>query len=73
MTLSDLEIKQLIASGETNQVELKVASPSSIPTRQYHEIAGVPERTAYRDLEDLVARGALKSVGKTRGRIYKLP
>ncbi len=45
----------------------------SITTRQYYEIAGISERTASRDLEDLVARGSLKSVGKTRGRIYKLP
>jgi ATP-dependent DNA helicase RecG len=45
----------------------------SITSRQYYEIAAISERTASRDLEDLVARGALKSVGKTRGRIYKLP
>lgn len=45
----------------------------SITTRQYYEIAKISERTASRDLEDLVARGALKSEGKTRGRVYKLP
>ena len=45
----------------------------SITTRQCYELTGISERTAFRDLEDLVARGALKSVGKTRGRVYKLP
>ncbi len=64
MALSELKIRQLIVSGETNQVELKVASPRP---------SEMAERTASRDLEDLVARGNLKSMGKTRGRIYKLP
>jgi predicted HTH transcriptional regulator len=50
-----------------------VQEHGSITTRQYCEISGISERTASRDLEDLVARGALKSIGKTRGRVYKLP
>lgn len=44
-----------------------------ITNREYRELTGVSENTALRDLEILVARGALKRIGKTRGRQYKLP
>jgi predicted HTH transcriptional regulator len=45
----------------------------SILNREYRELTGVSEMTALRDLEMLVEQGALKRVGKTRGRQYKLP
>ncbi len=45
----------------------------SIINRKYQELTGASEQTALRDLETLVKQGALKRVGKTRGRIYKLP
>ncbi|MGH2497789.1 MAG: ATP-binding protein [Ktedonobacteraceae bacterium] len=43
-----------------------------ITNREYRELTGVSENTALRDLEELVARGVLKKIGKTRGRQYKL-
>jgi len=45
----------------------------SIVNRKYQELTGASEHTALRDLEALVDQGALKRVGKTRGRAYKLP
>jgi ATP-dependent DNA helicase RecG len=45
----------------------------SVTTRQYCELTGIHKRRASRDLEELVEKGALKTVGKTRGRVYKLP
>jgi ATP-dependent DNA helicase RecG len=38
----------------------------------YRELTGVSEATARRDLEALVERGALRGMGKTRGRQYRL-
>jgi predicted HTH transcriptional regulator len=50
-----------------------VQERGSILNREYRELTGASEPTAYRDLEMLVAQGTLKRVGKTRGRRYKLP
>jgi ATP-dependent DNA helicase RecG len=44
----------------------------SITNQQYRELTGVSDRTALRVLEALVARGALRTVGKRRGRRYVL-
>lgn len=44
-----------------------------ITNREYRALTGVSENTALRDLEELVAKGILKKIGKTRGRQYKLP
>lgn len=44
-----------------------------ITNTQYRELTGISEATARRDLEVLVARGALRGIGKTRGRQYRLP
>ncbi len=46
---------------------------NSITNREYREMTNISEQTANRDLETLVAQGVLKRVGKTRGRVYKLP
>ena len=43
-----------------------------ITNREYRELTGVSENTALRDLEELVTRGVLQKIGKTRGRQYKL-
>jgi predicted HTH transcriptional regulator len=45
----------------------------SITSGEYRELKEVSENTATRDLELLVQRGALKIVGKTRGRKYTKP
>lgn len=45
----------------------------AITNTQYRKLTGVSEATARRDLEALVARGALRGIGKTRGRQYQLP
>ena len=45
----------------------------SILNREYQELTGASEPTAFRDLEMLVEQGTLVKVGKTRGRRYKLP
>lgn len=50
-----------------------VQERGSILNREYRELTGVSEQTAFRDLEALVEQGALRRVGKTRGRRYKLP
>ena len=50
-----------------------VQENGSIINRKYQEITGASEHTALRDLESLVEQGALRRVGKTRGRVYKLP
>ena len=44
-----------------------------IVNSKYRELTGVSEMTALRDLDALVARGALKKVGSKRGRRYQLP
>ncbi|HLW03546.1 MAG TPA: helix-turn-helix domain-containing protein [Ktedonobacterales bacterium] len=44
----------------------------SITNQQYRELTGVSDRTALRDLEALVMRGALRTLGKRRGRRYIL-
>jgi ATP-dependent DNA helicase RecG len=44
-----------------------------ITSTQYQDLTGLSPRSALRDLEILVERGALKRVGKTRSRHYKLP
>jgi len=46
---------------------------NSITNREYREMTNISEQTANRDLETLVVQGVLKRVGKTRGRVYKLP
>jgi len=46
---------------------------NAITNREYREMTNISEPTANRDLETLVAQGMLKRVGKTRGRVYKLP
>ncbi|GAC1391377.1 MAG: helix-turn-helix domain-containing protein [Ktedonobacteraceae bacterium] len=50
-----------------------VHANNSITNREYREMTNISEQTANRDLETLVTQGVLKRVGKTRGRIYKLP
>jgi ATP-dependent DNA helicase RecG len=44
----------------------------SITNQQYRQLTGVSDRTALRDLEALVTQGALRAVGKRRGRQYVL-
>jgi ATP-dependent DNA helicase RecG len=44
----------------------------AITNKQYRELTGVAETTAMRDLEMLVERGALRAIGKRRGRHYVL-
>ena len=50
-----------------------VQGHQQITNREYRELTGISESTALRDLETLVERGALKRVGKRRGRNYQLP
>jgi predicted HTH transcriptional regulator len=50
-----------------------VQEHGAILNREYRELTGASEPTAYRDLETLVTQGVLKRVGKTRGRRYRLP
>ncbi len=50
-----------------------VQGHEQITNREYRELTGISESTALRDLETLVERGALKRVGKRRGRNYQLP
>jgi predicted HTH transcriptional regulator len=52
---------------------LYVHEHGSILNREYQELTGASEPTAFRDLETLVEQGTLVRVGKTRGRRYKLP
>ncbi len=44
----------------------------SITNKAYRELTGVSDRTAYRDLELLVERGRLKSIGQRAARRYVL-
>jgi ATP-dependent DNA helicase RecG len=50
-----------------------VRERGSIGTGEYGSATGVAERTALRDLQDLVAKGLLVSRGKKRGSRYFLP
>ena len=45
----------------------------AITNREYREVTGATDTTALRDLEILLERGVLKSVGKGRARKYTLP
>ena len=49
-----------------------VRDKGSISTSEYVAATGVPARTAYRDLQDLVDRGLLVVRGKRRGARYYL-
>jgi predicted HTH transcriptional regulator len=50
-----------------------VREHGSITNREYRKLTGISLNTALRDLEVLVSQGALKIVGKRRGRHYTLP
>jgi len=50
-----------------------VKEHGAITNHEYRELTKASENTATRDLELLVTRGALKGIGKTRGRRYTLP
>jgi len=44
----------------------------SITNSQYQQVCNTSERTALRDLEELVAKGVFVKTGLKRGTIYKL-
>ena len=76
------EEKSSAAVIENNQIRKRqkvsllmhyVQEQGSITNRIYREMVGISESTALRDLEELVKQGALKKVGKRRGRRYMLP
>ncbi len=48
-----------------------VQEHGSIANKVYRELTGVSDRTATRDLETLVERGRLRSIGKRRSRHYE--
>jgi predicted HTH transcriptional regulator len=50
-----------------------VQEHGSITNGIYRQLTGASAMTALRDLEQLVEQGALRIVGKTRGRHYRLP
>jgi predicted HTH transcriptional regulator len=52
---------------------LLVREHGSITSGEYCAATGAPDRTALRDLQDLVAKGLLVARGKTRGQRYFLP
>ncbi len=45
----------------------------SITNREYRDITGISGNTALRDLDELVERGSLRTIGSRRARRYKLP
>jgi len=59
-----LNDRQLLAVGH-------LKTTRQITNRQYKELAGVTDRTALRDLDDLVGKGVLRKIGSTgRGTRY---
>lgn len=82
-TLWDTETRQPdILAGEPLLLEQErrmqqamqyVREHGAITNTVYRELTGVSEATARRSLEALVERGALRGIGKTRGRQYRLP
>lgn len=65
-----------IVSGPQGRLKLVIEyirEYGSICNREYREIAGIALNTAWRDLDSWTEQGILKSIGKRRGRIYKLP
>lgn len=44
-----------------------------ITNQEYRQLTGASDRSALRDLDALVAQGALKTVGRKRARRYELP
>ncbi len=50
-----------------------VQQHGAITNREYRELTGATDTTVLRDLEILLERGVLKSVGKGRSRKYTLP
>ena len=63
MGLNDRQIKAVIYVKENRSINL-----SSFKT----VVQKMSEKTLYRDLQDLVAKGILKEVGKKKGRKYEL-
>jgi predicted HTH transcriptional regulator len=82
-TLWDTESRQpeqsadeslLLAQEQRMQQAMRFVQEHGVITNTaYRELTGVSEATARRDLEALVERGALRGMGKTRGRQYRLP
>jgi predicted HTH transcriptional regulator len=70
---SQQEIIQSKQEARFQQAIRYIQENGSITNGQYRELTGASETTALRDLELLVERGALRIVGKTRGRHYRLP
>lgn len=64
---------QVFSDQERQALALRyVHEHGSISNQQYRELTGVSDRTALRDLEALVMRGVLRTIGKRRGRRYVL-
>jgi len=63
MGLNDRQIKAVMYVKEKGKINL-----SSFKT----VVQKMSEKTLYRDLQDLVAKGILKEVGKKKGRKYEL-
>ncbi|KAA6328712.1 hypothetical protein EZS27_022416 [termite gut metagenome] len=51
---------------------LFVKKNGSIANKEYQEIAETSERTALRDLDDLIVKGVLSKEGEKKGSLYKL-
>jgi hypothetical protein len=65
MTLAETAIRRMLADGESIAVEFKIKAPC--------DMTGAPERTALRELRDMVDRGLIVVHGKTRSARYYLP
>ena len=67
-------VEEQIGLNERQQVALQIVrEKGSISTGEYSLVTRASERTAFRDLQDLVAKKLLVVRGKTRGQRYYLP
>ena len=68
----EVPVQDMPAERESRLVEAvrHVRDHGFITNKTYRGLTGVSDRTAYRDLEILVERGRLKSVGQRAARRY---
>ena len=69
----DVQTQLVLNAQETRLTKAMkyVQEHGSIANKTYRELTGVSDRTATRDLETLVERGRLRSIGKRRSRHYE--
>jgi len=66
------QVKKLGLNERQVKAVLYVVENGSITNSQYQQVCNTSERTALRDLEELIGKGVLVKTGLKKGTSYKL-